>query len=132
MVTSVHAHGCVLAAGSVDSTMRLWDLRKLGAPQFQTAVDGAAVLKITLSPLSTSSYPVVAISTNSDVGLYTAFPAVGKICPARPAPPELSLPAPPAPCSFYDLAWGERDESGSPVLYAAGTELRAYISCWDP
>ena len=49
-----------------------------------------------------------------------------------PAPPELSLPAPPAPCSFYDLAWGERDESGSPVLYAAGTELRAYISCWDP
>lgn len=132
MVTSIHAHGCVLAAGSVDSAMRLWDLRKLAAPLFQTAVDGAAVLKVTLSPLSTSSYPVVAISTNSDVGLYTAFPAIGKLCPAKPAPPELSLPAAPAPCSFYDLAWGERDESGSPVLYAAGTELRAYISCWDP
>ena len=132
MVTSIHTHGCVLAAGSVDSALRLWDLRKLDVPLFQSTVDGTAVLKVTLSPLSTSSYPVVAVSTSSDGGLYTAFPAIGKICAAKPAPPELSLPAPPAPCSFYDLAWGERDESGSPVLYAAGTELRAYISCWDP
>ena len=126
MVTSIHAHGCVLASGSVDSSMRLWDLRKLGAPRFQTMVDGAAILKMAISPLTTSSFPIVAISTNRNEGLYMAFPAIRTINASEPRPAAAA-----DPCKFYDLAWGERDEAGDPLLYAAGTELRAYVTEWE-
>jgi len=88
-------------------------------------VDSTPILKVSISPLSTSSYPIVAVSTNSNSGLYMAFPALDKI---NTSEPPMSAQK---PCVFYDLAWGERDEYGNPVLYAAGTELRLYVAHWD-
>jgi len=125
MVTCVHAQGCVLAAGMVDSSLRLWDIRKLDVPLFQMTVDKNPVLKVSISPLSSSTSPIVAVSTNTNSGLFMAFPAYDKIIPSEPVVSSGD------PCVFYDLSWGERDEYGNPLLYAAGSELRLYSTQWD-
>jgi len=126
MITCVHAQGCVLAAGMVDSSVCLWDIRKLDIPQFQMSINNKPVLKVAISPLSSSSSPIIAVSTNSNSGLYMALPAFDKIIASEP----VVVPSG-DPCIFYDLAWGERDEYGNPILYAAGSELRLYSTQWD-
>jgi WD40 repeat protein len=77
MITCIHAAGCLLASGALDSRLRLWDLRNLATPSFNLNVDDSPILKVSLSPLSTSSYPIIAVSTNSKSSLFLSFPAAG-------------------------------------------------------